>query len=68
MQAFFESVSAAVRKMLSDVLNAVGDGRLKLAPYVFGDRVLTHLPGGKPGQKGVTCAPGTLANLPKASS
>jgi hypothetical protein len=26
-----------------------------------------RLPGGKPGQKGVTCAPGTTpANLPKA--
>jgi len=31
-----------------------------------GDSLLVRAPGGKPGQKGVTCAPGTtLANLPK---
>jgi hypothetical protein len=34
--------------------------------FLFGDSVLMHLPGGKPGQQGVICAPGTtLANLPK---
>jgi hypothetical protein len=35
--------------------------------FIFGDSVIMRLPGGKPGQKGVTCSPGTtLANLPKA--
>lgn len=35
--------------------------------FIFGDSVLMRLPGGKPGQKGVTCALGTtLANLPTA--
>ena len=35
--------------------------------FIFGDSVLMRLPGGKPDQKGVTCAPGTtLANLPTA--
>jgi hypothetical protein len=33
LQAFLESVSGAFRKMLSEVLSAVADGRLKLAPY-----------------------------------
>ncbi len=34
--------------------------------FLFDDSVLMRLPGGKPGQKGVTCAPGTTrANLPK---
>ena len=36
--------------------------------FLFGDTVLMRLPGGKPGHKGVTCAPGTtLANLPQAA-
>ena len=33
LQAFLESVSGAFRTMLSDVLSAVADGRLKLVPY-----------------------------------
>jgi hypothetical protein len=33
LQAFLERVSGAFRKMLSDVLRAVADGRLKLSPY-----------------------------------
>jgi hypothetical protein len=33
LQAFLESVSGAFRKMLSDVLSAVADGRMKLAQY-----------------------------------
>jgi hypothetical protein len=33
LQAFLENVSRAFRKMLSEVLSAVAEGRLKLAPY-----------------------------------
>jgi hypothetical protein len=35
--------------------------------FLFDDSVLMRLPGGKPGQKGILCAPGTtLANLPES--